>query len=114
MTKIRNTSLMPARLVANLPIMQQTGLLAKILTINFCMVIDDFIGLLERETRLHLCRFYPDSVTSASSVLTYHEEIKAGEFPSYLDGYVQGESISRLHRVIRCKDLRLNEVTATR
>jgi hypothetical protein len=38
MTKIRNSSLMPERL-ANLPIMQ-AGLLVKVLTMNFCMVID--------------------------------------------------------------------------
>ena len=67
MTKIRNASLMPARL-ANLPIMQ-AGLLVKILTMNFCMVIDWIGAGNKTPDAAHLCMFYsaPTFSTSAAS-----------------------------------------------
>ena len=74
MTKIRNASLMPARL-ANLPIMQ-AGLLVKILTMNFCMVID-WIGAGNKTPdaahERHLCMFYPAPASSTQSASIYHE-----------------------------------------
>ena len=72
MTKIRNASLMPARL-ANLPIMQ-AGLLVKILTMNFCMVIDWIGAGNKTPDAAHLCMFYPAPTFSTSAArITYHE-----------------------------------------
>ena len=71
MTKIRNSSLMPARL-ANLLIMQ-AGLLVKILTMNFCMVID-WIGTGNKTPdAAHLCMFYPAPASLNAAAVAYHE-----------------------------------------
>ena len=71
MTKIRNSSLMPARL-ANLPIMQ-AGLLVKILTMNFCMVIDLIGTRSKTPDAAHLCMFYPAQTSSNAAAVAYHE-----------------------------------------
>ena len=72
MTKIRNSSLMPAAILANLPIMQ-AGLLVKILTMNFCMVID-WIGTGNKTPdAAHLCMFYPPPASSNAAAVSYHE-----------------------------------------
>jgi hypothetical protein len=68
MTKIRNSSLMPARRLANLPIMQ-AGLLVKILTMNFCMVID-WIGTGSKTPdAAHLCMFYSAQTSSNAATV---------------------------------------------